>query len=353
MSRTFKERTYWTCQVVGWVLYVLLGLTFIIEFPPGPPLWRFALVYLTGAAIGILVSHGFRLFLRSRDWARVPALGLTWRVSVASVGMGVLIVIPMIGVYTLAFSHAFIHSDGLRWVWPALWAWAWACFVWNLIYLGVHYLAQYRRSEFEKLQLQMAARDAELRALLAQLNPHFLFNSLNSLRALISLDPGRAQALLTDLSQLLRYTLTAGGRETVTLAEELEAVGAYLQLESARLDERLRIQLEADPDALRQPLPPMLLQTLVENAIKHGIAQRLEGGTLRIAAQVRGGQLQLEVENPGQLTASPNSTRVGLENARERLRLLYGAAARLEVRNQDADSVLAQVTLPAAARAGA
>lgn len=349
MQTTFSERAYWTCQIIGWVLYVLLGLLFIAVFPPGPPFWRFVVVYLIGAGIAITVTHGYRLFLRSQHWLRLNLIALLACMILASVVLGVLITIPMTGVYVLMFTHAFITSAGLTWILPALWAWIGSSFVWNLIYFGTHAFAQYRRSELERLELEVAARDAELRALLAQINPHFLFNSLNSLRALISEDPARAQALVTDLSQLLRYSLTAGRRRTVTLAEEMEAVEAYLKLEAARLDERLRVETVTEPAALELPLPPMLLQTLVENAVKHGIAQRLQGGTLRIAAHSNHGQLRLEVENSGQIAPSSGSTRVGLDNARERLRLLYGGAASLKLYNQDADSVLAEVILPAAA----
>lgn len=346
MAKAFTSRAYWTCQVVGWVLYVLLGLLFVAVFPPGPPFWRFLVAYLIGAGIAITVTHGYRLFLHSQHWLRLSLAGLLGAMIAASVVLGILITIPMTGVYVVLFSHAFITSAGLTWILPALWAWIGASFVWNLIYFGAHYFAHFRRSEFERLQLEVAARNAELRALLAQLNPHFLFNSLNSLRALISEDPARAQTLVTDLAQLLRYSLTAGRKTTVTLAEEMEAVRAYLKLEAARLEERLRVETQTDPEALSMPLPPMLLQTLVENAVKHGVAQRLEGGTLRIAAERRGGELRLEVENSGQLAATSSSTRMGLENARERLRLLYGGAAKLELHNQGEDSVLAEVMIP-------
>ncbi|MGH9475980.1 MAG: sensor histidine kinase [Terriglobales bacterium] len=349
MTQAFPSRAYWTCQLVGWFLYVLFGLSFLLLFPPGPPFWRFVVVYLIAAGIGIAVTHAYRRLLRAWNWRRVGPVVLLGAVIAFSVVVGILITIPVTGLYLLMFTRAFVTSEGLTWTLPAMSAWAGGAFVWNLIYFGAHYLAGYQRSELERLQLEVAARDAELRSLLAQLNPHFLFNSLNSLRALISEDPERAQALLTDLSQLLRYSLAAGRRPTVTLAEEMEAVSAYLKLESARLEQRLRIETEAEPAALQLPLPPMLLQTLVENAVKHGIAPRLEGGTLRIAAQRSAGELRLQVQNSGQLAANSNSTRLGLENARQRLRLLYGAAARLELHNQGPDAVLAEVVLPLAA----
>src|SRR5690606_9276799 len=127
----------------------------------------------------------------------------------------------------------------------------------------------YRAAEVERWRLQAAVKDAELAALRAQVNPHFLFNSLNSIRALIVEDPARAQQVVTQLAALLRYTLQAGATSTVPLEAELHAVRTYLALESIRLEERLRYTIDVD-DAVRQaPVPPMLVQTLVENGIKH------------------------------------------------------------------------------------
>jgi LytS/YehU family sensor histidine kinase len=134
----------------------------------------------------------------------------------------------------------------------------------------------------------------------------------------------------------------------VPLETELEAVSAYLKLEGIRLEERLRVKIEMDADSLETPIPPMLLQTLVENGVKHGVARLPQGGEIRVASELRNGALKIQVLNSGQLAESQGSTRMGLENVRQRLQLLYGDAASLVLRNQDAEFVVAEVSIPLA-----
>jgi LytS/YehU family sensor histidine kinase len=216
--------------------------------------------------------------------------------------------------------------------------------MWLLLYLA---LTTTRRFQEKELRLQLSLREAELRALEAQMNPHFLFNSLNSIRALVLEDPQQAQDMITRLANILRYNLHRDLSHTVPLASEVEVVEDYLALEAMRLEERLRVRLEIDPGARPIPIPPMLLQCLVENAIKHGIAPRPDGGELVIAAKVADDALSLEVNNPGRI-AEParDSTKVGLANTRERLRILYGSRASLDLRNCEGGGVAAVVLLP-------
>jgi LytS/YehU family sensor histidine kinase len=216
--------------------------------------------------------------------------------------------------------------------------------VWLLLYLA---LTATRRFQQKELRLQLSLREAELRALEAQMNPHFLFNSLNSIRALVLEDPQQAQDMITRLANILRYNLHRDLSHTVPLSSEVDVVEDYLALEAKRLEERLRVRLEIDPRARHIPIPPMLLQCLVENAIKHGIAPRPDGGELVIAAKVAADALSLEVNNPGRI-AEParDSTKVGLANTRERLRILYGSRASLDLRNCDGGGVAAVVLLP-------
>lgn len=351
MPQTFSSRAYWLCQGLGWLVYITLGLVMVAVFPPGPPFASFVAVYLAAGVLGVAATHVYRVWVQPRRWLRLGLWRLAPRVLASSAVVGAILTALVTGLYFAVFPSPFLHSEGLLWVYPALYAWIGACLFWNVAYFASHFFAGFRRAEMEKLQLLMAAQDSELRALLAQLNPHFLFNCLNSVRALIVEDPERAQGLVTELSQLLRYSLNAGRRPLVPLREEWEAVEAYLKLETARLEERLQVELAADPGAMAMPLPPMLLQTLVENAVKHGIAPLAEGGRVRIEARLQGGRLRLAVKNSGQLGAGSDSTRLGLENARERLRLLYGSAARLSLQNLGGEHVLAEVSLPPEATA--
>jgi len=187
-------------------------------------------------------------------------------------------------------------------------------------------------AERRALESQVHAREAELRALRAQLSPHFLFNSLNSVNALIGPDPEGARRMCEKLGDFLRLTLRLGGQDTVTLAEELSLVDRYLAIERVRFGERLQIEQRVDPAALNCLLPPLLLQPLVENAVKHGIARRLEPGTVRLEADRREGRLVVSLENPVDEDEERRpGTGTGLGNVRRRLAALGGHDAHLAI----------------------
>jgi LytS/YehU family sensor histidine kinase len=203
-----------------------------------------------------------------------------------------------------------------------------------------------RRRREAQVRLQLALREAELRALEAQINPHFLFNCLNSIRALVAEDPARSQDMLTRLANILRYNLRHDFEHTVPLCSEAEIVTDYLALESARYEDRLRVKMSIDADAGEVQVPPMLLQTLIENALKHGIAPWPSGGDLLIRASIVGDSMLIEVENPGQISdTAPQTTQLGLANIRERLRILYDGRASFELKNRDG-RVAAMVLIP-------
>ncbi|HEX7137053.1 MAG TPA: histidine kinase, partial [Vicinamibacterales bacterium] len=185
----------------------------------------------------------------------------------------------------------------------------------------------------------------QLRALRAQLNPHFLFNSLNSVRSLITENPRLAATMVTGLADILRYSLASDRYKTVPLADEIAIVDEYVGLERARLEDRLRVERVVDPAALGARVPPMLVQTLMENAVKHGIAPSPTGGLVRLEAHLVNGQVEIVVTNPGRLDLSRGEGGFGLHNARERLRLLYGELASLTL-HDDGSQTRAAVTLP-------
>jgi len=217
--------------------------------------------------------------------------------------------------------------------------------------LVVHYLIlafeASREAERRALESQVTAREAELRALRAQLNPHFLFNSLNSINALVGTEPELARRMCESLGDFLRRTLALGARDAVTLDDELALVDRYLDIERVRFGERCRVTRDITSDARGCQVPPLLLQPLVENAIKHGIAARLEGGNVHLAAMRDGGTLVLMVENDidEDSPARPGEG-VGLENVRRRLRALAGREARLDAERVDG-RFRVTLTLPA------
>jgi LytS/YehU family sensor histidine kinase len=248
--------------------------------------------------------------------------------------------------WPLVFGWRAFLKSGTGWVFPALLEWSLFVFLWTVIYFCVHYFESFQIAEVEKLRIAVVAKDAQLQVVISQVNPHFIFNCLNSLRGLIVEDPARAQNMVTELSSILRYSLQSGRNQTVPLQAELDAVSAYLKLEGIRLEERLQVSIDIDPNSLQAMIPPMLVQTLVENGVKHGVAQLPGGGEIRVISHVASHALRIEVRNTGQVREDGTSTRLGLENARERLRLLYGNAASLILRNYDATSVIAEVSIP-------
>jgi two-component system, LytTR family, sensor histidine kinase AlgZ len=205
-----------------------------------------------------------------------------------------------------------------------------------LIAAAVHYLIESlegaRRTERNALELQVLARDAELKALRAQINPHFLFNSLNSISALTSADPGGARTMTLMLADFLRMSMAYGALDMITLGEELTLVQHFLDIEKIRFGNRLEIRTDVAQESLSARVPPLLLQPLVENAVNHGIARLPEGGVLLLRAGFHGHCLRLLVQNP----VDPERTRgrgegMGLHIVRQRLQRLFGEEGRLEV----------------------
>ena len=215
----------------------------------------------------------------------------------------------------------------------------------------IHYLMlayeRAREAERNALESQVTAREAEVRALRAQLNPHFLFNSLNSINSLIGGDPEGARRMCESLGDFLRRTLNLGAKDAVPLADELALVDRYLGIERVRFGERLVVDRTVAPDAAVCLVPPLLLQPLVENAIKHGVADRVEGGTVRIAARRADGRLTIEVEN-GLDPEAParRGEGLGLENVRRRLDAFSAREARMDV-HRNGNQFKVTLTLPA------
>lgn len=217
---------------------------------------------------------------------------------------------------------------------------------------ALHYLLiaseRSRLAEKEALQLQILSREAELRALRAQIQPHFLFNSLNSINALVGSRPEEARRVCVLLADFLRRTLTVGTRERVPLSEELALAEDLLSIERVRFGDRLRYESAVEEAVREWQVPPLVLQPLVENAVTHGIAQCLDGGTVRLTARRKGERLHVSIENPRDADAPRRpGTGIGLENVRRRLETTYGRAAEMRAR-PEAGSFRVELELPAA-----
>jgi sensor histidine kinase YesM len=203
------------------------------------------------------------------------------------------------------------------------------CFLFYLLSIALHYVLQTLEST---RQAEVLSREAELKALKAQVNPHFLFNSLNSISALTTIDPAKAREMCIRLSDFLRNSLRLGERMSIPFGEELALASTYLDVEQVRFGKRLRVTQSFDPACDACEVPPLLVQPLVENAIKHGIASLAEGGEIYLTAQLSDGRMLFSVENPFDPDApAQRKSGFGLLNVRNRLRARYGTAARLDI----------------------
>src|SRR5699024_5263648 len=173
--------------------------------------------------------------------------------------------------------------------------------VWTALYYMGYYFQKDQQYQIDRLQLESTVKDLELRTIKSQLNPHFLFNALNSIRALVDENPERARTAVTELSNILRASMKVEKFETVSMQKELNIIKDYLALEHIRFEERLKVNYEIEEETLDLPVPPMMLQTLVENAIKHGISHATTGGYLDIISKISGLNHEIIIRNPGQL----------------------------------------------------
>jgi two-component system, LytTR family, sensor histidine kinase AlgZ len=283
--------------------------------------------------------------MKQRRWSELGYEKLAPRLVLGSVLLGTLQTAVLYGILTLEGLMEWSQGYMLPIAGVTVFFSTFLVALWLAIYLAVQAARRRRTAEMNALRAELAGREAKLRSLQQQLNPHFLFNCLNSLRGMIDEDRERAQQMVTRLAELLRASLRQDDCSAISLKEELATVDAYLELESVRLEERLLIRREVMPEAQEALVPPMMVQGLVENALKHGIAQLPKGGELALRVVRKDETLRVEVGNTGHLRESGNGG-IGLRNARERLRLLYGEQASVELSEEPAGWVVATVVLP-------
>jgi hypothetical protein len=354
---------YWLCQLFGWG-FIVFGQTLTAvasEVQASTP--RIFVEVLLVNSLALAYTHLLRNYMKQHRWQTLGFKRLLPRILVASVagGFPLAVLMRFLWIATMwgggtpeqqqevaevagEFGAWLVHADPL---FLRTLNWSATIATWVVLYFSITSLRDRRLVELRQSELSRALQVAELRLLKSQLNPHFLFNCLNTVRALIADDPAGAQKAVTQLARILRYTLTAGQEEVVTLERELETVADYLELESLRHGERLRIERAIASEAQGMHIPVMLLQTVVENAIKHGIAELPQGGILRISACVHERALVIEVENTRpDSPRRPPSQGVGLRNAAERLRLLFGTGAVLDLDLSRADLALARIRIP-------
>jgi signal transduction histidine kinase len=332
---------YWACQIIGWGGYsaIVFIVTSIYIGWHGDIAAGFGLFFLYSVAL----THLLRDQIRRRDWLMLPAARGLPRIFGSAIGVGLVQTTLVVTIARVLSGESAFDTTATASTAGGV---TFATCTWAAFYVGISWNRRYRLAQFREVQVQLTLRQAELRALQAQVNPHFLFNCLNTIRGMVTEDPERAQHMITSLASLFRRSLQSSNVQMVPLAEEMDAVADYLALEATRFEERLHVSLEVDQEARKCAIPAMLVQTLVENAVKHGISQLPGGGAIRVWGITERESLVVKVENTGSISEpDPKVTHTGLDNARERLRLFYGERATLELSDRDG-TVTATVVLP-------
>ncbi|KQV45541.1 MULTISPECIES: sensor histidine kinase [unclassified Duganella] len=327
---------YWILQGLGWS-----AITAFIMLVNGPFLEKpgAVLACILDGVSGLVLTDLWRRYMKLREWNSRKA---DWR----QVAVAIFILGPLqLAAVTFIARTLVGVADGGSWLPMLILFWSGIMTAWQVCYMAATALRRANRFESEALRLDVLAKEAELKALQAQVNPHFFFNSLNSVRALIFENPHSAAQMIDQLATLMRYTLASSYADTVPLKEEMEAVQSYLAIEKIRFEERLNVAIDIAGEMGAVTIPPMAVQTLVENAVKYGVEQSSVGTEIRISASQANGRAQIEVANRGTLAKLGNSTRVGLANARKRLLHAKGGNSSLDLVERDG-WVRATVTFP-------
>jgi sensor histidine kinase YesM len=264
---------------------------------------------ITDAFLGFLVTHTMRFTIRRLEFLNHSLQKQITSILITSFVFAFIYALGIVSIQVLfkwepeqIKKYTFINM-----VIRSLFSTSLFLLIWNLIYFTYHYILKSQQSQFDKIRLESLVKELELKTIKSHINPHFIFNALNSIRALVDENPERARTAITSLSNILRSSMQAEKMEMVPLERELDIVKDYLALENIRFEERLKVEYDIDEDTLEQPVPPMMLQTLVENAIKHGISKQIQGGTIKIISDFTDDRHELIVQNTGRLNGIPNT----------------------------------------------
>ncbi len=333
---------YWLFQAVGWGLFLLINTFFAVTFEKFNVSLAGRLIVFVG--MGLIFSHVMRAVIirvgvlnRALNEQLIGLLAITLFFGFLIGGIDTVITKLFDIDKEIVLSKELISNVFIAFVYM---------FLWNSIYFIYHYIDKSRKQQLDTLKLQALVKELELKTIKSHINPHFIFNALNSIRALIDENPSRARDAITELSNILRSSMQAENIETVPLLRELGIVRDYLALEHIRFEDRLKVEYDIDEDTLNQPVPYMMLQTLVENAIKHGISKNVNGGIIKIISDFKDDHHELIVKNTGRLNGGINKEGFGIQSTDNRLSLLFGANARFEIHDTAENMVEAKVKIP-------
>jgi two-component system, LytTR family, sensor kinase len=307
---------------------------------------RRIIFFIAEAFICLGVTHFFRYFLIKFGWLNLPVPKMLPRLILSISALGffiyfirvpVSIALDVVSVQRLAFETTQILGFGSFYVF--------LLFLWSIFYFTYHYIERYNKS----LKYEASMIEIELNNLKSQLNPHFIFNALNSIRALIDENPKKSKLAINQLSNILRNSLAYDKAGLTSFDDELKIVKDYLGLETIRFEERLKTDFDIDPRSSSFMVPSFMIQTLVENGIKHGISKLKQGGSIQVKTHIENDRLKIQIRNSGQLAPGSkkgNKQGLGLRNTQQRLRLLFGDKATFRIANENHFFVLTEITIP-------
>lgn len=329
-----KNRAFWTLQSVGWAGYFMLRTLSGIANAMG---WSYVLHTLlltaTGYSITLLMAAAYRRLVQMKEI-------VTWVGSILIV-ISAAAAFSAIETWSVAtFLQPGTRPEGIRFFGAILFTVS-ILIAWSALYFSINFYILIEEQKKRLLRLESQTSHAQLAMLRYQLNPHFLFNTLNSISTLVLLkQTDRANAMLSRLSSFLRYTLVNEPTAMVTISQEVETLKLYLEIEKMRFEERLRPHFQIDPEGVQALLPSLLLQPLIENAIKYAVAPQEEGADISVAVRREGPRVLIEVSDTGPGTdaqyqeRAAQSTGVGLANIRDRLAQAYGDNQRFETQSE-------------------
>lgn len=317
---------YWIVQLIAWG--VLCGIIGIAAFLQGEFNFRTALKLIELYILLIFFSNIIRWAFIKRNWLNLKLAPLLPRVISLSFLLSTLLMVITNSSNALLLQESWISFS--EFLVNSL-LYSLFLIMWSAVYLTYHLLQKSRLQEINNLKLQASQTQNELKTLRDQLNPHFLFNSLNSIRSLIEIEPKTAKSAITTLSSLLRNSLLLGKKSFISLQEEMQLVEEYLKLEKIRYEERLSYALTNEIQNTIN-IPPFLIQSMVENAIKHGISKKVKGGEIIVNIRSENKNLIMEVINDGEYNEEHNSG-IGIKNTKRRLEIIYGQQAGFEIKN--------------------
>ncbi len=338
-----KTVVYWICQIFGWFAFVFVNAVFIGISSEASLAGYLSLVLLF--LLGVTLSHIYRYVIIRFKWLSVKTIALIPRFLFSAIILGVI-------TYTIGSAfNAIISFEKIQFtkndIAGAL-NLSFVYLVWSLIYFLVNFIENYRKEEIKNLRWEASINEIELNKLKSQLNPHFMFNAMNGIRALIDENPDKAKQALTQFSNVLRNALQMGKTKLVPFSQELQLVKDYLDVESIRYEERLQVSYNLEPASYEFEIPPMMLQTLVENAIKHGISKFAKGGYIFICSKVENANLLITIKNTGKLNINElkEPKGFGVNNTQQRLSLIYGEDASFKIQQSTENEVTCTLLIP-------